>query len=389
MKEAVIVSAVRTPVGRAKRGTLVNYRPDEMAAVVIGEALRRAEGVEPEMVEDVIIGCAFPEAEQGMNVARVALLRAGLPYTVPGQTVNRFCTSGLQTIALAAERIMAGFGTCIIAGGTESMSMVPMVSNKFAPNPWLAKNYPGVYLGMGLTAENVAEEFNVSREDQDAFGYRSHMRAVAAQDAGKFEKELVPLEVEMVTPGGSKTITFDADEGPRRDTSLEAMAKLKPAFKQNGTVTAGNSSQMSDGAAAVMVMEREKAEALGLRPLMRFLGFAVAGVRPEVMGIGPIEAVPKVLKLTGLNLSDMDVIELNEAFAAQSLAVIRELGMDMEKTNVNGGAIALGHPLGCTGAKLTVQIIHEMLREGHRYGLVTMCIGGGMGAAGVFESLDH
>ena len=389
MKEAVIVSAVRTPVGRAKRGTLANYRPDEMAAVAIGEALQRAEGVEPEMVEDVILGCAFPEAEQGMNVGRVALLRAGLPYTVPGQTVNRFCTSGLQTIALAAERIMAGFGTCIIAGGTESMSMVPMVSNKFAPNPWLAENYPGLYLGMGLTAENVAEEFNISREDQDEFGYRSHMRAIAAQDAGKFDQELVPLEVEVVTPGSTKAIIFDADEGPRRGTTLEVMAKLKPAFKQNGTVTAGNSSQMSDGAAAVMVMEREKAEALGLTPLVRFLCFAVAGVRPEVMGIGPVEAVPKVLKLTGLNLSDMDVIELNEAFASQSLAVIRELGLDMDKTNVNGGAIALGHPLGCTGAKLTVQIIHEMLRKGHRYGLVTMCIGGGMGAAGVFESLNY
>jgi acetyl-CoA acyltransferase len=389
MKEAVIVSAVRTPVGRAKRGALANYRPDEMAAVAIGEALQRAEGVEPEMVEDVILGCAFPEAEQGMNVGRVALLRAGLPYTVPGQTVNRFCTSGLQTIALAAERIMAGFGTCIIAGGTESMSMVPMASNKFAPNPWLAENYPGVYLAMGLTAEKVAEEFNISREDQDEFGYHSHMRAIAAQDAGKFDQELVPLEVEVVTPKGTKTVVLDVDEGPRRGTSLEAMAKLRPAFKQNGTVTAGNSSQMSDGAAAVVVMERERAEALGLKPLVRFLGFAVAGVRPEVMGIGPVEAVPKVLKLTGLNLSDMDVIELNEAFAAQSLAVIRELGMDMDKVNVNGGAIALGHPLGCTGAKLTVQIIREMLREGHRYGLVTMCIGGGMGAAGVFESLNH
>jgi acetyl-CoA acyltransferase len=267
--------------------------------------------------------------------------------------------------------------------------MVPMASNKFAPNPWLAGNYPGVYLGMGLTAENVAEEFKISREDQDEFSYHSHMRAIAAQDAGKFKKELVPLEVEVVTPRGSKTIVLDIDEGPRRDTSLTAMAKLRPAFKQNGTVTAGNSSQMSDGAAAVVVMEREKAEALGLKPLVRFLGFAAAGVRPEVMGIGPVEAVPKVLKLTGLNLSDMDVIELNEAFAAQSLAVTRELGMDMDKVNVNGGAIALGHPLGCTGAKLTVQIIHEMLREGHRYGLVTMCIGGGMGAAGVFESLNH
>ena len=387
MKEAVIVSAVRTPVGRAKRGTLVNHRPDEMAAVTIGEVLRRAEGVAPEMVEDVIIGCAFPEGEQGMNVARVASLRAGLPYTVPGQTVNRFCSSGLQTIATAAERIMAGFGTCIIAGGTESMSMVPMASNKFAPNPWLAENYPNVYLSMGLTAEKVAEEFNVSREAQDEFGYHSHMKAIAAQDAGKFEDEIVPLEVETVTPQGTKKITFDADEGPRRGTSLEAMARLKPAFKPNGTVTAGNSSQMSDGAAAVIVMERERAEALGLKPLVRFLGYAVAGVRPEVMGIGPVEAVPKVFKLTGMNLSDMDVIELNEAFASQSLVVIRELGLDTSKLNVNGGAVALGHPLGCTGTKLTVQIIHEMLREGHRYGLVTMCIGGGMGAAGIFENL--
>jgi acetyl-CoA acyltransferase len=387
MKEAVIVSAARTAVGRAKRGTLANYRPDDMAATVIGEVIRRAPGVEPEMIEDVIIGCAMPEAEQGMNVARIALLRAGLPYSVPGQTVNRFCSSGLQTIALAAQRIMAGFGTCIVAGGTESMSMVPMISNKFAPNPWLAENYPQVYLAMGLTAERVAEQFDISREDQDDFGYRSHMRAIAAQDAGKFEQEIVPLEVETVTVNGARSITFDADEGPRRDTTREAMAKLRPAFKQNGTVTAGNASQMSDGAAAVLVMERDRAEALGLKPLVRFLGFSVGGVPPEIMGMGPVEAVPKVLKLTGLNLSDMDVVELNEAFAAQSLAVIRELGMDMDKVNVNGGAIALWHPLGCTGAKLTVQILNEMQREGHRYGLVTMCIGGGMGAAGVFENL--
>jgi acetyl-CoA acyltransferase len=387
MKEAVIVSATRTAVGRANRGMLVNTRPDEMAAVAVGEALRRAEGVEPDMVEDVIIGCAFPEGEQGMNVARIALLRAGLPYTVPGQTVNRFCSSGLQTIALAAERIMAGFGTCIIAGGTESMSMVPMVSNKFAPNPWLAKNYPEAYMAMGLTAEKVAEEFSVSRSDQDEFAYQSNMRAAAAQDAGKFKQEIVPLKVERVTPTGSKKIIFDADEGPRRDTTPEAMAKLRPAFKLNGTVTAGNSSQMSDGAAAVMVMERETAESLGLQPLVRFLGYAVGGVRPDIMGMGPVAAVPKVMKLTGLNLSDMDVIELNEAFAAQSLAVIRELGLSLDNTNVNGGAIALGHPLGCTGAKLTVQIIHEMLREGHRYGLVTMCIGGGMGAAAILENV--
>ncbi len=387
MKEAVIVSATRTAVGRAKRGTLVDTRPDDMAAVVIGEALHRAEGVEPGMVEDVIIGCAFPEGEQGMNVARRALLRAGLPFTVPGQTVNRFCSSGLQTIALAAERIIAGFGSCIIAGGTESMSMVPMAGNKFAPNPWLAKNYPEVYMAMGLTAERVAEEFKVSRDDQDEFAYQSHMKAIAAQDAGKFEQEIVPVEVETVTVAGSKTTLFEVDEGPRRDTTPEAMAKLRPVFKLNGTVTAGSSSQMSDGAAAVMVMEREAAESLGLRPLARFLAFAVGGVRPEVMGIGPVEAVPKVLKLTGLNLSDMDVIELNEAFAAQSLAVIRELGMDLDKVNVNGGAIALGHPLGCTGAKLTVQIVHEMIREGHRYGMVTMCIGGGMGAAAILENL--
>jgi acetyl-CoA acyltransferase len=387
MKEAVIVSTARTAVGRAKRGTLVTHRPDDMAATVIGEALRCAEGVEPEMVEDVIIGCAFPEGEQGMNVARIALLRAGLPHTVPGQTVNRFCSSGLQTIALAAEQIMAGFGTCIIAGGTESMSMVPMVSNKFAPNPWLAENYPEIYIAMGLTAERVADEFGISREDQDAFGYQSHMRAIAAQDTGKFEAEIVPLEVELVTVNGRKTIEFKVDEGPRRDTSPEALAKLRPAFMQGGTVTAGNSSQMSDGAAAVMVMERGRAEALGLKPLVRFIGYAVAGVRPDIMGIGPMEAIPKVLKLTGMSLSNMGVIELNEAFAAQSLAVIRELGLDQQKTNVNGGAIALGHPLGCTGAKLTVQIIHEMMREGHRYGMVSMCIGGGMGAAAVLENL--
>lgn len=388
MKEAVIVSATRTAVGRARRGILVNHRPDEMAATVIGEALRRAEGVEPEMVEDVIVGCAFPEGEQGMNVGRVALLRAGLPHTVPGQTLNRFCSSGLQTIATASERIMAGFGSCIIAGGTESMSMVPMVSNKFAPNPWLAENYPAVYLSMGLTAENVADEFGISRQDQDEFSYHSHMKAIAAQDAGRFKDEIVPIEVKTVTSSGEETIRFDADEGPRRGTTLEAIAKLKPAFKQKGSVTAANSSQMSDGAAAVMVMERERAASLGLKPLVRFLGYAVAGVRPEVMGIGPLEAIPKALKLTGLNLSDMDVIELNEAFAAQSLAVLRELDLNGSKVNVNGGAIALGHPLGCTGAKLTVQIIHEMLREGHRYGMVTMCIGGGMGAAGIFENLN-
>jgi acetyl-CoA acyltransferase len=362
-----------------------------MASVVIKEALNRAAPVKAEDVEDVILGCAFPEGEQGMNVARVALLRAGLPSAVPGETVNRFCCSGIQTIAIAAERIMAGFGTCMIAGGVESMSMVPMTGNKFAPNPWLAENYPEIYCSMGQTAENVAQKYGVSREEQDAFGYRSHMRAIAAQDAGKFAGEIVPLEIDQVVLENGKAVTrkviFDADEGPRRGTSLEAMAKLKPAFAQKGTVTAGNSSQMSDGAAAVMVMEREKAEALGLKPLVRFLGYAVGGVPPEIMGIGPTVAVPKVMELTGLSLDDMGLIELNEAFASQSIVVIRELGLNEEITNVNGGAIALGHPLGCTGAKLTVQMINEMKRRDVQFGLVTMCIGGGMGAAGILENL--
>jgi len=393
MKEAVIVSAVRTAVGRAKRGTLVDVRPDEMAAVVIKAALDRAapEILKAEDVEDVIMGCAFPEGEQGMNVARVALLRAGLPYTVPGMTVNRFCSSGLQTIAIAAQQIMAGFGDCIIAGGTESMSMVPMTSNKFAPNPWLAENYPEPYCSMGQTAENVARKYDVSREEQDEFGYRSHMRAIAAQDAGKWVDEIVPLEIEQVVMENDKpvmhTLIFDADEGPRRGTTLEAMARLRPAFSPTGSVTAGNSSQMSDGAAAVMVMEREKAESLGLKPLVRFVGYAVGAVPPEIMGIGPTAAVPRVMELTGMSLGDMGLIELNEAFASQSLVVIRELGLDEEITNVNGGAVALGHPLGCTGAKLTVQMINEMKRRDVQFGLVTMCIGGGMGAAGILENL--
>ena len=392
MKEAVIVSAVRTAVGRAKRGTLADVRPDEMASLVIKEVLNRAELVKAEDVEDVVMGCCFPEAEQGLNVARVALLRAGLPYTVPGQTVVRACSSGLQAIATAAERIVAGFGTCIIAGGVESMSMVPMTGNKFTPNPWMAENYPEIYATMGQTAENVANKYGISREGQDQFGYRSHTRAIAAQDAGKFKDEIVPLEIEQVVMDNGKpttrTIVFDADEGPRRDTSLEAMAKLRPAFARNGTVTAGNSSQMSDGAAAVLVIERERAEALGFKPLARFVGFAVGGVPPELMGIGPTVAVPKVLQLTGLSLDDMGLIELNEAFASQALVVIRELGMDEEITNVNGWAIALGHPLGCTGAKLTVQIINEMKRRDVQFGLVTMCIGGGQGAAGIFERLN-
>ncbi len=393
MREAVIVSAARTAVGKAPRGTLRQTRPDEMAAVVIREVLKRANDLDPALVEDVIIGCAFPEAEQGMNVARVALLRAGLPYTVPGQTVNRFCSSGLQTIAIGAMQILTGQCDVVIAGGTESMSMVPMIGNKFAPNPYLTQNYPEVYLGMGLTAENVARKYNISREDQDAFGFRSHQRAIAAQDAGRFDDEIVPLEVERVWVDDdghrrSEKILFDKDEGPRRDTSLDKMAKLRPVFAKDGTVTAGNSSQMSDGAAAVLLMERKRAEELGLKPLVRFVSYAVAGVPPEIMGIGPIEAVPKALKKAGLKLDDIDLIELNEAFAAQSLAVIRELGLNEEITNVNGGAIALGHPLGCTGAKLTVQMIYELRRRGGRYGLVTMCIGGGMGAAGVFENLN-
>jgi acetyl-CoA acyltransferase len=392
MREAVIVSTVRTAVGRAKRGTLANVRPEAMAGTVIKEVLKRAEPVKAKDVEDVIFGCSMPEAEQGLNVARTALLRAGLSYTVPAQTVNRACSSGLQTIASASERIMAGFGTCIIAGGVESMSMVPMTGNKFAPDPWMAENYPKVYCSMGQTAENVACKYGISREEQDRFGYRSHMRAIAAQDAGKFKDEIVLLEIEQVVMDNGKpttcTLVFDADEGPRRGTTLEAMAKLRPAFARNGTVTAGNSSQMSDGAAAVLVMEREKAETLGLKPLVRFVGFAVGGVRPELMGIGPIVAVPKVLELTGLSLDDIGLIELNEAFASQALAVIRELGMNEEIVNVNGGAIALGHPLGCTGAKLTVQIINEMRRRDVQFGLVTMCIGGGQGAAGIFERLN-
>ena len=391
MKEAVIVSAVRTAVGRAKRGTLVDVRPDEMAAVVIKEVLERAAPVKAEDVQDVILGCAFPEGEQGMNAARVVLLRAGFPHTVPGQTVNRFCSSGLQTIALAAQQIMAGFGDCIIAGGLESMSMVPMIGNKFAPNPWMSENYPQIYISMGQTAENVANQYDISREEQDAFGYRSHMRAIAAQDAGKFVDEIVPLEFERVTLDNGKavarTVVFDADEGPRRGTSVEAMARLRPAFTPKGTVTAANSSQMSDGAAAVMMMEREKAEAMGIKPLARFVGYAVGGVPPEVMGIGPMVAIPKVLEMTGMSLDDIGLFELNEAFASQSLAIVREFGLDDEIVNVNGGAIALGHPLGCTGAKLTVQLVHEMKRRDVKYGMVTMCIGGGMGAAGIFENL--
>ena len=391
MREAVIVSAVRTAVGKAPRGKLRTTRPEDMGAAALNAALQRVPALNPEDVDDVIIGCAFPEGEQGLNMARSIVLRAGLSYKIPAMTVNRYCSSGMQTIALAVQQIMAGWGDVIIAGGAETMSMVPMAGFHFAPNPYLAAEYPGAYMGMGLTAENVAKQYGVSRADQDAFAFQSHQRAAAAQDAGKFKDEIVPLEVKIVEPDSNKAKTtqyvFDADEGPRRDTTLEALANLKPAFMQGGSVTAGNSSQMSDGAAVVIVMERSKAEALGLKPLVKMRAFAVGGVPPEVMGIGPIAAIPKALKLAGLTIGDVDVVELNEAFAAQGLAVMREIGLDSARTNVNGGAIALGHPLGATGAKLTVQIIGEMKRRNAQFGMVTMCIGGGMGAAGIYENI--
>jgi acetyl-CoA acyltransferase len=390
MREAVIVSGVRTAAGKAPRGTLRQTRPEDMVAVVIKEAVARVKGLDPKEIEDVVIGCAFPEAEQGMNVARVALLRAGLPVTASGQTVNRFCSSGLQAIAIAAQTIMCGWGDVMVAGGVESMSLVPMGGNKMAPNPYLVENLPEVYLGMGLTAEEVAGRYSVSREDQDRFAVASHQKAVAAIKDGRFQGEIAPLNVTLKEMGrdgkvAKKAVLFDTDEGVRADTSLEALAKLKPAFRQGGSVTAGNSSQTSDAAAAVVVMEAKKAAKLGLTPLAVFRSFAVGGVAPEVMGIGPVEAVPKALKYAGLKLGDIDLFELNEAFAAQSLAVIKTLGLDPVKVNVNGGAIALGHPLGCTGAKLTVTLLNEMTRRKARYGVVTMCIGGGMGAAGVFE----
>ena len=392
MTSAVIVSAARTAVGKAPRGTLRTTRPEEMAAAAVRAVMARAPAVDAADIDDVILGCAMPEAEQGMNVARIASLRAGLPVEVPAQTVNRFCSSGLQTVALAAQQIMSGMGEAVIAGGVETMSQVPMSSNKFMANPTLAKEHPGVYIGMGQTAENLARQYEVTREEQDAFALRSHQRAAAAQDAGKFDDEIVPLEVEITLGEGSSIqtyrTTFDRDEGVRRDSSAEALARLRPVFHAQGTVTAGNSSQTSDGAAAVLVMSEEKAEQLGLQPIARFRSFAVGGVAPELMGIGPVTAVPKALKLAGVSLDEIDLVELNEAFAVQALAVIRELGLDEEIVNVNGGAIALGHPLGCTGAKLTVQMLHELVRQDKRLGLVTMCIGGGMGAAGVLERLN-
>ena len=373
MKEAVIVSAVRTPIGKAPNGALRSSRPDDLGAVVITEALRRAPGLDPAEVEDVILGCAMPEAEQGLNVARIASLRAGIPVSASAVTVNRFCSSGLQSIAYAAERIMAGFATTIVAGGTESMSLVPMGGNKIAPNPTLVDTYPDVYLTTGLVAENHAREASVSREEQDTFALRSHQRAVAAIDAGRFGDETIALP-ELRT-----------DEGPRRDTSLEALAKLRPAFHVKGTVTAGNSSQTSDGASAVVVLSGERARALGLEPLGRFVAYATAGVEPERFGIGPVPAIRKVLKMAGLSLEQIDLVELNEAFASQVIACLRELPIDPDRLNVNGGAIALGHPLGCTGAKLTATLLYEMRRRQARYGLVSMCVGGGMGAAGIFE----
>ena len=390
MRDAVIVSAVRTAVGRAPRGTLRHTRPDEMGAGVIREAIRRAEGLQPAEIEDVIMGCAMPEAEQGMNVARVAAIRAGLPVDTSAMTINRFCSSGLQSIALAADRIRTGGADVIVAGGLETMSMVPMGGHCSRTNPYLVEHYPDFYLNMGLATENVARRYEISREEQDAFALRSHQRAAHAQDEGKFREEIVPLVVEFeeLDEKGRKQrrqVTFDTDEGVRRDTSLEALEKLRPAFHNEGTITAGNSSQMSDGAAAAVVMSDSRAKELGLRPLARFVAYATAGCPPEEMGIGPVFAIPKVLKIAGLTLDQIDVIELNEAFAAQSLAVIKTLGLDMEKVNVNGGAIALGHPLGCTGAKLTATILRELERRNGRYGMVTMCVGGGMGAAGIFE----
>jgi acetyl-CoA acyltransferase len=388
---AVIVSAVRTAIGKAPRGALSATRPDDMAAVAMRAAIRRVPGLRSEDIDDIYMGCAMPEAEQGMNVARVAALRAGIPYSVPAMTLNRFCSSGLQSIAFAAERIQSGAAHCIVAGGTESMSMIPMGGHKIAPNPTLVETDPDTYLSMGLTAENLATQYGISREEQDTFALESHRRAVQAIDGGRFKDEIVPLPVREVLVEHAQRVvrefTFETDEGPRRDTSLEALAKLKPAFKAGGTVTAGNASQMSDGAAAVVVMSEEKARLVGVQPIARFVAYATAGVPPHVMGIGPVAAIPKVLKQAGLKLDDMDLIELNEAFAVQSLAVMRELGLDASKVNVNGGAIALGHPLGCTGSKLTATLLFELQRREARYGMVTMCVGGGMGAAGIFESV--
>jgi acetyl-CoA acyltransferase len=391
--EVIIASAVRTPIGKAPRGTLRTTRPDDLAALAITGALERVPQLDKSTVEDVILGCAMPEAEQGMNVARVASFRAGLPVTASAMTINRYCASGLQSIALAADRIRGGGADVIVAGGTESMSYVPFGGNKISVNPWLVDNYPGSYMSMGLTAERVATHYGITREAMDEFAYQSHQKALAAIQAGRFDDEIVPVTVKSTSVNGKgKAVAvesvFKMDEGPRADTSLDALAKLKPVFHAKGTVTAGNSSQTSDGAAAAVVMSAERAQSLGIKPMAKFIAFAYAGCDPEEMGIGPIHAIPKVLKMAGLTLDQIDVIELNEAFAAQSLAVIKVLGIDPSKLNVNGGAIALGHPLGCTGAKLTATLLREMPRRNARYGMVTMCVGGGMGAAGIFESIN-
>ena len=391
MREVIIASSVRTAVGRAFKGTLRSTRPDELAAIAIKGSLERIPQLDPKEIEDVILGCAMPEAEQGMNVARIASLRAGLPAEVSALTINRFCSSGLQAIAMAAERIIAGGAEVIVAGGTESMSMIPMGGHKISPNPWLVEHYPDSYLSMGLTAERLAQRYGIKREAADEFSLRSHQKALAAIQSGNFADEIVPVPVNFSTPNGSKPkrreMVFKVDEGPRADTSMEALSSLKPAFHMKGTVTAGNSSQMSDGAAAAVVMSAERAQTLGIKPLVRYVSFATAGYKPEEMGLGPIFAIPKALTMAGIKLPDIDVIELNEAFAAQSLAVIQECGLDAERVNPNGGAIALGHPLGCTGAKLTASLIREMKRRNARYGMVTMCVGGGMGAAGIFENI--
>ncbi len=394
MREAVIVASARTAVGKAKKGATQNERSDEMMAAIIQELLRQTHGkLDPAQLDDVVIGCAMPEGAQGLNFARPITIRAGLPVDIPAQTVNRFCASGLQTIASAAERIIANSADIILAGGAETMSLVPMTGFRLSPNPNLIDTNPDVYMSMGLTAEHVADEWHITREMQDAFAVRSHQRAAAATDAGKFREEILSVKIEDVGVGADgkpyeRVITFDSDEHLRRDTTLEGLRKLPPAFKPNGTVTAGNSSPLSDGAAGVIVMEAEAAAKAGLKPLARFVGFAAAGVPPHLMGIGPIKAVPKVLQRAGLTLNDIDLFELNEAFAAQAVAVINTLELDPEKVNVNGGAIALGHPLGCTGSKLTVQLLHEMKRRHSKYGVVTMCVGGGQGAAAIFENLQ-
>ncbi len=386
--DPVIVAATRTAVGKAKRGTLKSTRPETLAAAVIKELLKRAQDMDPHELDDLIVGCAFPEGEQGMNIARQIGFRAGLPVEVPAETINRFCSSGVQSIAHAAQAISAGYFDAAIAGGVEVMSMVPMTGYKFSPDHTLADEYPEAYTSMGITAENVSEQYKITREMQDEFALKSNQKAHEAVESGRFDEEIVPLDIEIVTPAGTKQITFKRDEGPRGDTSLELLARLRPAFKLGGTVTAGNSSQMSDGAAGVIIMSKAKADALGLKPLARFVSFAAGGVAPDIMGMGPIAAVPKVLERTGMSLNDIQLIELNEAFAAQGLAVIQELGLNQEITNVNGGAIALGHPLGCTGAKLSVQMIHELKRRDLEFGLVTMCIGGGMGAAAIFQNIN-